>query len=298
MVPSLVQESVARPWLLVSKNATKYGFLWHCHGECEVLASISGSGQAIVGDWHGAFAPGNVFVLPPMLPHCFFTPNMVSARRHQIFVLFVDLASDLIKSLDAEARISQVSTRWPGGALLERNAAASVIALMRRAQGQDGLMATATFIELLEILRTTRDATTLSQPSRIPPSPRHDAAARISIIGQYLQTHISEEVDLREVAAAAGISPAGACRLFRKQTGKTIFAYLQELRINHICRQLAEADEPITDLAMKGGFATLAHFHRVFRKLKNLSPRQYRQQTRSAAPADPAQWIRQARKRA
>jgi AraC-like DNA-binding protein len=297
MIPSLVNESVARPWLLVPKNATKYGFLWHCHGECEVMASTTGNGQAIVGDWHGAFAPGDVFVLPPMLPHSFFTPNIGSARRHHIFVLFFDLASELIKSLDAQAKISQVSTRWPGGALLKGGAASGVIALMRRAQAQDGLMATAAFLEILEILRTTRAATTLSHPSRTTPSPRRDAAARVSIIGQYLQTHIAQEVDLRMVAAAADISPAGACRLFRKQTGKTIFAYLQELRINYICRQLTETDEPIIDIAMNGGFATLAHFHRVFRKLKNLSPRQYRHQTRSASPADPNQWIRQARKR-
>ena len=87
---------------------------------------------------------------------------------------------------------------------------------------------------------------------------------------------MGKSVRLNKVANVAGLTPKSFCRFFRANTGKTFMEYFNALRIEETCRLLLETNNSVTDIAFRVGFNNLSNFNRRFRKLKGMSPREFR----------------------
>ncbi|MFZ4683427.1 MAG: helix-turn-helix transcriptional regulator, partial [Terrimicrobiaceae bacterium] len=74
-------------------------------------------------------------------------------------------------------------------------------------------------------------------------------------------------------------------RLFKRVTGRTCTAFINEIRLGHACRLLQETAEPITGISLECGFHNLSNFNRQFRTRYRCSPREYRRQGHRVAPA-------------
>jgi AraC-like DNA-binding protein len=72
------------------------------------------------------------------------------------------------------------------------------------------------------------------------------------------------------------MSEGAFSRFFRTRTGKTLPNFLNELRVGRACRLLADPDTSITDIAMSCGYGNLSNFNRQFKRLKRITPREYR----------------------
>jgi AraC-like DNA-binding protein len=64
--------------------------------------------------------------------------------------------------------------------------------------------------------------------------------------------------------------------MFRKHTQAGISDYLIGLRIGEACSRLSGTNQPIQHIAAEVGYASLANFNRQFRRLRGMSPREYR----------------------
>lgn len=109
--------------------------------------------------------------------------------------------------------------------------------------------------------------------SRSEQRPRNDTVERICA---YLSTHYTQRLTLTDVAAQFYLSPYYLSRLFRQVTGQSIVDYINAQRIEAAQHLLEETDLRINAVAEQTGFATTAHFRRVFRELLGVSPQQYR----------------------
>ena len=85
-----------------------------------------------------------------------------------------------------------------------------------------------------------------------------------------------QKFSLSEVAAKFYLSPYYLSRVFRKVTGQSIVDYLNGRRIEAAQKLLETTDLSISAVAEQTGFASAAHFRRVFRETMNISPLQYR----------------------
>ena len=56
----------------------------------------------------------------------------------------------------------------------------------------------------------------------------------------------------------------------------TFVEYLNTIRIGHVCKLLADSDENVVTIAYECGFNNLANFNRQFKRLKGMSPSEYR----------------------
>jgi two-component system response regulator YesN len=90
-----------------------------------------------------------------------------------------------------------------------------------------------------------------------------------------MEEHFSEEVSLEELSRKLGISQGHLSRSFKKETGMSPIDYLTQYRISQACRMLDEGMR-IVDVASAVGLADPKYFSRVFRKVKGLSPSEYR----------------------
>jgi AraC-like DNA-binding protein len=66
-------------------------------------------------------------------------------------------------------------------------------------------------------------------------------------------------------------------------TGKNVKTYINEYRVKESIRILSDGQQDITisELAFQSGFSDYKNFHRIFRKMTNLSPTDFRKNLRS-----------------
>lgn len=93
---------------------------------------------------------------------------------------------------------------------------------------------------------------------------------------EYIVEHYAEEMTLGEVAEHIGISSGYLSTLFMQILGCGFVDYLQEFRITRACSYLQQNYLKIYEIAYKVGFRDEKYFSRVFKKLRGMSPKEYR----------------------
>jgi AraC-like DNA-binding protein len=92
----------------------------------------------------------------------------------------------------------------------------------------------------------------------------------------YVASHHSEPIKLKQIARALNISTFHFCRRFKQTTGLTFVEYLSRVRIEKAKMLLQNNNLRVSEIAYEVGFQTLTHFNRTFRKLVGHSPTEYR----------------------
>lgn len=104
--------------------------------------------------------------------------------------------------------------------------------------------------------------------------------ARISVVLEYLADNFKEEITLDELAKEVSLSRHYLCKCFKKVTGKTIFEYIEQMRIQYSCYLLKTSDSGIMEIALCSGFNSVNYYNRVFKKTMGKTPKQYRNENR------------------
>lgn len=96
------------------------------------------------------------------------------------------------------------------------------------------------------------------------------------MIKDYVDEHYMEDVTPQSLAEQFHINVSYLSQLFKKESGGTYTEYLTSLRIKNACRLLSTSDEKIADIAERVGFHDYFYFTRVFKKVMDMSPSEYR----------------------
>lgn len=91
-----------------------------------------------------------------------------------------------------------------------------------------------------------------------------------------IHREFGEQVTLTALARTAGMNPQYFCRYFKKLTGKTVTAYLNEIRIDKAAELLLESDQRIIEIAGACGYENMGYFIRRFKESRGMTPSQYR----------------------
>lgn len=102
----------------------------------------------------------------------------------------------------------------------------------------------------------------------------------VSHVVEYIDSNFDSIDSLDTIAKHFYVSTSHLCRMFKRAMNKTIVEYLNEVRIAHACRLLAETDESITDIFLKCGFNYSSYFAKVFKSITGQTPTGYRKSVR------------------
>lgn len=102
----------------------------------------------------------------------------------------------------------------------------------------------------------------------------------IRVVLEYIGNNFREDITLDLLAKQVSLSPHYLCRCFKKVTGRTTFAYIEQMRVQYSCYLLKTTDKSIMEIALSSGFNSVNYFNRVFKKNINMTPKQYRRQKR------------------
>ncbi|MGM9551255.1 MAG: helix-turn-helix domain-containing protein [Clostridia bacterium] len=91
----------------------------------------------------------------------------------------------------------------------------------------------------------------------------------------YMEKHFTEDITLETTAEALYISKYTLSRVFGKSLGQSYNDYLNNLRVRYVIEKM-ENGERISEAAFDAGFNNLRTFNRAFKKVTNLTPREYK----------------------
>lgn len=101
--------------------------------------------------------------------------------------------------------------------------------------------------------------------------------AKLTLVTDYINAHLHEELKLTEIAAIAQISPCHFLRLFKQSMGVTPHQYILQSRIDRAKYLLRSSDLSIADIALRVGFCDQSHLTRCFKRILGLTPKQFLQ---------------------
>jgi AraC-like DNA-binding protein len=90
----------------------------------------------------------------------------------------------------------------------------------------------------------------------------------------FLDEQFTEQIQIKDLAAMAGVSYRRYTTLFRDAKGETVNTYVTRLRVEFAQKRLLETGNVLFS-ALDAGFGDLSNFYRVFKKETGLTPRQY-----------------------
>lgn len=97
----------------------------------------------------------------------------------------------------------------------------------------------------------------------------------------YINENYCYDISLDAIAAAAFLSKFHFMHLFKSTYNMTVWDYINIKRIDKALSLLANSNENILTVAAKSGFNNSANFNRIFKKITGLTPKEYRQSTKS-----------------
>lgn len=251
------------------------GSVWHLHDEIELTLVLEGQGTKFVGDQITRFAAPNLVLLGPNLPHYWQFDGQSSGLCLQLSVR--RLSATLPRGERRELR--RLSERAAKGIALSGMLLRRATMRFHEIVACTGVARMGAVLQLIgDISRARKPAITeLStvrfDVSRLAPGYQSIQGAILLIL-----TRFRERLTLEDVLAAAHMSRANFSRRFVAYTGKTYTGFLNEVRIGYACQKLAETADPISEIAFASGFHNLAHFNRMFRRHRGISPSAYRAQ--------------------
>lgn len=93
---------------------------------------------------------------------------------------------------------------------------------------------------------------------------------------QYIQHHYDEDISYETMSEIFHFNASHINRVFRKNTGKSLHAFLLEYRLNIAMELLRSHAASINEIAAMVGFTDIPHFIKTFKKFTGLTPARYR----------------------
>jgi AraC-like DNA-binding protein/mannose-6-phosphate isomerase-like protein (cupin superfamily) len=250
------------------------GARWHAHRQVELTYVHSGTGVRFCGDHIGEINSPELVLIGADVPHYWS-----GLRESNGVALQWDIGpSGPLAALRETAKLNPLWEASRRGLLFPKRVAVSVGEVLRDLPRRSNLRRLAELLGVLDQLASgERHATRLSSKPFVVGS--HAAHAdTVSRTIDLLLGHFHEALSLDDLSQAVGVSRATLCREFRRYTGRSVVAFLNEVRIDHAKRRLIESDESVAAIALVVGFTNLSNFNRRFKEVVGISPRAYRRE--------------------
>lgn len=278
VVPQGAQEA----YLFREFYLEKFPIGWHFHPEIELTLILESSGRRWVGDHVTNYAPGDLVLIGPNVPHYWMNDVVTGTMAHSLVIQFREdrfgefLRLTELKPIVALLQRSRRGIRFHGGAGLDRAAQA-----MQGLLHNSGLQRVLDLFSILGGLAEIEadDYELLSSPDFMPKLDG-ESVSRVDKIYEYIARRSASDFSHTELAQLLGTSPSGLSHYFKRTVGCTLSAFVAEVRVGQACRHLILTDKPVSEIAFASGFETLSNFNAWFRRLRGVSPREFRESHR------------------
>lgn len=100
--------------------------------------------------------------------------------------------------------------------------------------------------------------------------------SRIRHVIEYIHENFARELTLSQLSELAAMGKSYFSSYFTNTMKMTVFAYIEQVRVNHAAMELITTSNSILEIALEAGFHSSSYFNRVFKKVMKMTPSAYR----------------------
>ena len=96
----------------------------------------------------------------------------------------------------------------------------------------------------------------------------------------YIRKNAHDNITVSELAESVGLNETYLSKLFKKEMGCTVSEYIRDEKIEEACYLLTFSNKTSIEIATDLSFSSHSYFISVFKKVKGVTPKEYRNQNK------------------
>lgn len=255
---------------------------WHYHPEIEILYIREGSGSKYVGDSISSFNPGDIVIIGSNTPHVYLCNPEYSdpdnkLRSSAICIQFMgNVLNQAFSEIPELYKINEFLNYSKRGVHFINGTSELLVREIEKLLVTKGMRRFIGLLSILDIMSTSNDIEFLSSPDYIPMTINSEDKNRMETIFRYVIQKYPNKISLEEISELVNLTPQSFCRFFKSRTSKVFSTFVNEVRIGNACKMLMENKDTISQVCYKTGFNYLSNFNRQFKKIKGLTPSEFK----------------------
>lgn len=254
----------------------------HGHAFHELVIILGGSGRHATTNEAYRIERGDVFLISGDTQHCYAEPNRLSLVNILFFPKVLRLPLADLRRLPGYHVLFLVEPKlrrqhgFRGRLRLNTKQLAETSQLITRieeeiAKRKPGYRTMAS-VHLMHLICYLSRCYSSGEDS-----PDERPWLRLGEVLSHIENNYAKSISVEQLAEIACMSESSLMRSFHKVTGKSPIDYVISVRVSRAGELLLRTDMNITEVAYACGFTDSNYFSRQFRRLRDCSPREYRQ---------------------
>jgi YesN/AraC family two-component response regulator len=261
-------------------NDNSSAHFWHYHPEIELVYVNGGSGKRQVGSHISYYTSGSLILIGSNLPHCGFTDEKTGNTKETVIQMKPDFLGNDFFGIAEMKNINHLFNRAKAGLVFIGETKKRIGSKLELIENQ---MPFERLLTLLSILKELEEATEFKvlNAEGFSIDLQMQDNDKINTIFNYVKDHFQEQITLEEVADLVSMTVPSLCRYFKKITKKTFTKFVNENRLVHASKLLAEKPISITEICFESGFNNFSYFNKTFQEFTGKTASQYRKEHHS-----------------
>lgn len=254
---------------------------WHYHPEFELVLINKGTGKRMVGDHIDSFENGDLVFLGSNLPHEWLCDSQYYTADHQflgegIVIQFLDdFLGDTFFKVPENRKMLKTLEDSAQGCLIFGQTKERISKIMLSMIEMERTEMLYALFRIFHILSQAHEYQILASPNFTATFQSGKSVPMKRVI-QYIMQHFHEKIQIKTVLEIANMSSTTFSVLFKKTYGMTFSEYVLKVRIGYACSLLTDNNRSISQISFDAGFDNLSNFNRLFKKVKNYTPKEFR----------------------
>jgi len=259
------------------ENANIKSHIWHYHPEIELVYINGGSGKRQIGSHISYYTDGDLILIGSNLPHCGFTNDQTGNKNETVIQMNPVFLGNYFFEVTEMKNIESLFNQAKAGIAFTGEAKQFIGRKIETMENQSPFEKLLTLLSVLNDLERSNEYKILNADGFSMEMQTQDND-RINSVFNFVKDHFQEPIALDEVSNLVSMTTPSFCRYFKKITNKTFTTFVNEYRLVHASKLLAEKPIPISEICFESGFNNFSHFNKLFKSYTGKSASQYRQE--------------------
>ncbi|GMN11656.1 AraC family transcriptional regulator [Croceitalea sp. MTPC9] len=262
------------------ENKTNTNGIWHFHPELELVYINGGSGKRQIGSHVSYFREGDLILIGSNLPHCGFTDKLTGNKSETVIQMKMDFLGNNFFDIPEMKKIQKLLAICKSGIAFYGKTKKKIGEKMEILEYQSDFQRLLSILNILNELGSSEEFKVLNAEGFSMEAEVKDND-RINVVFNHVKTNFKEDISLDEIADLVSMTVPSFCRYFKKITNKTFVQFVNEYRLVHASKLLAEQPMSITEVCFESGFNNFSHFNKSFKAFTGQNPSEYRNQLKT-----------------
>lgn len=266
-------------------NISNSNTTWHYHPEIELVYVNGGAGKRQIGSHVSYYSKGDLILIGSNLPHCGFTDKLTGNESETVIQMKQGFLGNDFFNIPEMKKIQSLFEIAKGGIAFSGRTKQKIGEKMEVLEYQTDFQRLLSVLNILNELANSKEMNVLNAEGFAMETEVKDND-RINIVFNHVKSNFKEEITLEEIANMVSMTIPSFCRYFKKITNKTFTQFVNEYRLVHASKLLAEQPMSITEVCFESGFNNFSHFNKSFKAFTGQNPSQYRNELKNVLTSE------------